>query len=81
MKLVKNLVLAAILVSALVSNTIAGDIETPGYVPPPPPRLSVSDNDLSDPVNSTDTQPTGVVAYETSDYLLFEALAALLSVY
>src|SRR4051812_31804041 len=31
MKLVKNLVLAVILVSALASKTFAGDIETPGY--------------------------------------------------
>ena len=78
MKLVKKFVFAALLVSTLTLKTFAGDIETPGYVPPPPPRLSVSDDDSSTPVVGTETQQDGV---ETSDYLLFEALMALLSVY
>ena len=78
MKPVKNFVFAALLVSTLAFNTFAGDIETPGYAPPPPPRMSVSDDDVAILGMNTDTE---VVVYETSDYLLFEALAALLSVY
>jgi hypothetical protein len=78
MKLVKNFVFALLLVSALTVKTFAGDIETPGYVPPTPPRLSVSNDSSSTPVVRTDTEQDGV---ETSDYLLFEALMALLSVY
>ena len=75
MKLVKNFLFAALLVFTLAFNTFAGDIETPGYVPPPPPRVSVAEDDST---AITDTEQTEL---ETSDYLLFEALAALLSVY
>ena len=78
MKLVKNFVFAVLLVSAVAFNTFAGDIETPGYVPPPPPRMTVSDE--STPVIST-TDETGDILAETSDYLLLDALAAFLSVY
>lgn len=79
MKPVKNFVLAALLLSTLAFNTFAGDIDVPGYVPPPPPRMTVSTDDSTIPVNGTETQET--VVSETSDYLLFEALAALLSMY
>ena len=78
MKLVRNFVFAVLLVSTLAFNTFAGDIETPGYAPPPPPRaMSVSDEDTT----ISNTEQAGGVTAETSDYLLFEALAALLSVY
>jgi hypothetical protein len=80
MKPVKNFILAALLVSTLASATFAGDIETPGYVPPPPPRqMSTSDEDTT--IIGSDTEEAGVITAETSDYLLFETLAALLSVY
>ena len=36
MKLVKKFVLAVLFVSALAVNSYAGELETPGYVPPPP---------------------------------------------
>lgn len=78
MKLVKNFVFAVLLVSTFTVKSFAGDIETPGYVPPSPPRLSVANDSSSTPVVGTDTQQDGV---ETSDYLLFEALMALLSVF
>jgi hypothetical protein len=78
MKLVKNFVFAVLLVSTFSFTTFAGDIETPGYVPPSPPRLSVANDSSNTPVVGIDTQQDGV---ETSDYLLFEALMALLSVY
>ena len=78
MKFVKKFVFAAVLVSALTVKTFAGEQDTPGYVPPPPPRMTVSDE--STPVTGT-TDETGDVLAETSDYLLLEALAAFLSVY
>lgn len=76
MKLVKNFVLAVLLVSTFAVKTFAGDIETPGYVPPPPPIVSCDDD--CTPVTDTDTLQSGD---ETSDYLLVEALMAFLSVY
>jgi hypothetical protein len=78
MKLVKHLVFVVLLVSTLTVTAFAGDIETPGYVPPPPPRVMTS-NDDSTPITDANTL-TGAVT-ETSDYLLLEALVALLSVY
>jgi hypothetical protein len=76
MKPVKNFVLAALLLSTLAFNTFAGDIDVPGYIPPPPPRMTDTTDDSTIPVTGTETQETVV-----SDYLLFEALAALLSMY
>ena len=78
MKPVKNLVIAALLVFSIAFNTFAGDIDVPGAAaPPPPPRMTATTDEIV-PVTSTDTQQTTV---ETADYLLFEVLAALLSVY
>jgi hypothetical protein len=76
MKPVKNLVLATLLVSSIAFNTLAGEVEVPG-APVPPPRISTTTEETTTDT-STDTQQTTV---ETSDYLLYEALAALLSVY
>ena len=80
MKPVKSLVLAALLVSTLAFNTFAGDIETPGYTaPPPPPRVMTTDETITS--SSDTTQQDGGITAETSEYLVFQALAALLSVY
>jgi hypothetical protein len=78
MKLVKNLVFAFVLASVLAISAPAGEIQTPGAVAVPTPTPSqvmiISDNGtvVSDP-NTKNT--------EISDYLFFEALAALLSMY
>jgi hypothetical protein len=77
MKLVKNFVFAVLLVSALAVNTFAGDIELPGAPAPNRPAQETTDTKLVS-VNSTDTQDPGVA---TSDYFIYEALAALLSLY
>ena len=78
MKPVKNLVYAALLVFSIALNTFGGDIDQPGYAtPPPPPRMTVA-TDETIPGTSTDNQPMTV---ETSEYLLFEVLTALLSMY
>jgi hypothetical protein len=74
MKLVKNFVFAVLLVSAIAVNTPAGEQDTPGYVPPPPPRASTTE----EVPTISNTEWVGGI---TADYLLIEALAALLSVY
>ena len=79
MKPVKNFLLAALFVSSLAFNTFAGDIETPGYAPPPPRAMTTTDEDTT--VSGSNTKQDGGITAETSDYLLFEALAAFLSVY
>ena len=77
MKPVKNFVFTVLLVFTLALTTFAGDIETPGYAPPPPPRMSTT-TDETIPEPNTETEQTML---ETADYLFYEALAALLSVY
>ena len=78
MKLVKNLVFALLLASVLAVSTFAGEQSTPGFAAPtptPPPdtvRITDGEIDYCDPCAGNT---------ETSDYLFFEALAALLSVY
>ena len=77
MKPVKNLVFAGLLVFAMTLNTFAGEQETPTEEQKPKLVTTTTDegtNPLSDPY-------TGDITAETSDYLFFEALAALLSVY
>ena len=79
MKLVKHFLFAALLLCCLASNTFAGDVETPGA---PKPLTYTEDPVTSNtkPTNTT-TQETGAVTAEPSDYLFYEALVALLSVY
>ena len=75
MKFVKNMVLASLLASVLAVSAFAGEQATPGFVPPPPPQAITICN-YETVVCNTDPENT-----ETSDYLFFEALAALLSMY
>jgi hypothetical protein len=86
MKSVKQLVFAVLLLTALSARTLAGDMSTPGYTTPPPPPptaehiMSTSaEADISSSSDPYSEQSGDTV--ETSDYLLFEAIAALLSVY
>ena len=75
MKLVKNFVLAVLLASVLAVSAPAGEVDVPGFAgptPTPTPLRSDENNGKSD---------VTVISAETSDYLFFEALAALLSVY
>jgi hypothetical protein len=82
MKPVKTLVSVALLLLAFTVNAPAGEQQTPGAAaqPSPTPTNIVSTTatstypSLSDPEQSGDT-------IDTSDYLLFEALQALLSLY
>ena len=80
MNLAKNFVLAVILVSSLAVNTLAGETQLPGVVNPPPPPPATSTTDETKSVIYSEPNAPDVTV-ETSDYLFFEALAALLSVY
>ena len=81
MKPVKNLVFTLLLVFAITGTTSAGEVPIPP-VPPTPPRATAVDTDgviLPSPVDP-DAEQSGETV-ETSDYLLFEALKALFSLY
>jgi len=74
MKPVKTFVFVALLVFSIALNTFAGDMLQPGVATPSPsPTPEASRITVSDP--ETDT------TVETADYLFFEVLTALLSVY
>jgi len=77
MKLVKTFVSAVLLVTAITVNVSAGEQDTPAYVPPPRATAEEGISPIGDPY----FERTGEISAETTDYLFFEALAALLSVY
>ena len=78
MKLVKNFVFAVVLASVLAVSVPAGEQSTPGAVavPTPTPSQAMIIIDDGTVVSVPDPGTT-----ETSDYLFFETLAALLSMY
>lgn len=84
MKLVKNLVFAGLLVFAITVNSFAGEVQIPSVVhptPSPTPNALIAYEDGISPLGYPCVDYTGIITAETTDYLFFEALAALLSVY
>ena len=80
MKSVKNLLFAVLLLCVLALKTLAGDIQTPGAAAPPPPPPPTNAMSTGEVTPSLDLNASGETV-ETSDYLLFEALEALLYLY
>ena len=77
MNLVKNFAYAVLLVAAITFNTFAGEQDTPTRTEPPPKATTETG---VPPVSDPYFERSGEITAET-DYLFFEALAALLSVY
>ena len=78
MKLVKNFVYAVLLVAAITVSASAGEMDTPANPEPTPQKLVTTMDEGTNPISDP---YTGEITAETSDYLFFEALAAMLSVY
>ena len=78
MNFVKNLVFASLLVFTVSLNTYAGEQEIPANPNPNKLVTTTTTDEGTDPISDP---YTGDITAETSDYLFFEALAALLSVY
>ena len=80
MKPVKNLLFALLLVLAISGITLAGEVPIPPAPQPTPTNITVDTEDgtctLSDPC----AEQSGETV-DTSDYLLFETVAALLLLY
>jgi hypothetical protein len=83
MKPVKNFVFAVLLLSFFAFNTVAGDIQTPGVAAPQPsPTPTHAMSTIGGTaIPCTNDDPYCEQSGETSDYLLVEALTALLSLY
>jgi len=82
MKSVKNLALAVMFALCLAVSAPAGEVPMPGAASPTPsPSPQGAESfDGAKSANYSDAVAVNATA-ETSDYLLYEALAALLSVY
>jgi hypothetical protein len=80
MKLAKRIIAAFLLVLTLSFVGLAGDQQTPGYCPPPPPQLVLKDAGTTSDAQ-TQNQNTPSLPDESSDSLLFEALTMLLSAF
>jgi hypothetical protein len=84
MKLAKNLVFAGLLVFTITVNSFAGEVQIPNVVQPTPsptPNALIAYEDGTSPLGYPCIDHTAEITAETTDYLFFEALAALLSVY
>jgi len=79
MKIVKNLLAAAILTSAIATTTYAGDVGFPPGAPPPPPEICLTCNaQVVGPNGPTGTSPASVAPVdESTTYLLDLMLFAL----
>jgi hypothetical protein len=81
MKPVKNSVFALLLVFAITANVAAGEMPIPpGPNPTQPHATATAPADSTDPSLDPNSEQSGETV-ESSDYLLFEALAALLYLY
>ena len=80
MKLVKNSLFAGLLALALTFNTFAGEQDTPTSPAPPTKLVTTTTDEGTNPISDPDPY-TGENTTETTDYLYFEILVALLSVY
>jgi hypothetical protein len=78
MKVVKKLVLPVLFVCVLAVNAYAGEVETPGYVTPPPPDHSIYQANTEETTNNTDQV---INSNELSDQLLYDAMTAILSMF
>ena len=82
MKLVKNFALAVLLAFVLAVSAPAGEIGMPGVANPTPTPTPSSASIRDDGKSDVYGDPNATIfTDETSDYLFFEALVALLSVY
>lgn len=77
MKSVKNLVFALLLVFAIAANVAAGEMPIP---PAPDPTPHATATESIEPSLAPSFEQSGETV-ESSDYLFFEALAALLYLY
>ena len=80
MKSVKNLVFALLLVFAITSSVAAGEMPIPPAPEPAPRATATAPADTAQPSSDLDSVQSGDTV-ESSDYLYFEALVALMSIY
>ena len=80
MKPVKNFVFSLLLVFAIAANASAGEMPIPPGPEPPPRATAIAPDEESSSLSDPYSEQSGETI-ETSDYLLFETLTALLYLY
>jgi hypothetical protein len=81
MKLVKNLTAAAVLVLALAVGSYAGDQQTPGLLPPPPPTQQTPGSACTQGTGTESQTPCTAAdedQVETPNPLIIDAITTLL---
>jgi hypothetical protein len=81
MKLVKKFVLPVLFLSVLAVNIHAGELETPGYVPPPPSHYTTSTATTDETADASTVNAEAGENTELSDMLFYDGLMTLLSLY
>jgi hypothetical protein len=80
MKSVKNLVFALTLVFAITSSVAAGEMPIPPAPEPAPRATATAPAETAQPSSDLGSVQSGDTV-ESSDYLYFEAIVALMSLY
>jgi len=80
MKPVKTFALSLLLVAAIAANASAGEMPIPPAPEPPPRATMIAPDGDTSTVSDPYSEQSGETI-ETSDYLLFETLTALLYLY
>jgi hypothetical protein len=81
MKPVKNFLFAALLVSSMALTTFAGDIDTPGYTPPPEKCTTTTDCSTNEDPPAPNSGSDTTVTNSETDNLLYDALTVFYSIF
>ena len=81
MKAVKNFLVTSLLVCSIALGAHAGEIDTPGRTEPPPPERCTTINSTNEDPSAPNSGSDTTVTYSATDYLLYDALTVIYSLF
>ena len=81
MKAVKNFLVTSLLVCSIALGAHAGEIDTPGRTEPPPPERCTTINSTNEDPSTPNSGSDTTVTYSATDYLLYDALTVIYSLF
>jgi hypothetical protein len=81
MKAVKNFLFTSLLVCSMALAAHAGEIDTPGKTAPPPPEGFTTINSTYEDSSAPNSGSETTVTYSETDYLLYDALTVIYSLF